>query len=65
MRLALLLLAAALLALMLVGFPYLAEAWAAPGDRSRIVAAVLGVIGTALTALGAFGLWSLQHRADQ
>ncbi|MEM7319232.1 MAG: hypothetical protein AAF408_09455, partial [Pseudomonadota bacterium] len=47
------------------GFPYLAEAWAAPGDRSRIVAAVLGVIGTALTALGAFGLWSLQHRADQ
>ncbi|MEY8841576.1 hypothetical protein AB9K41_21320 [Cribrihabitans sp. XS_ASV171] len=65
MRWVLILSLAGLLALAAYGAPFVGEAWGVPESRARLVAAVLGVMGTALTALGAFALWSMQHAADR
>ncbi|MFC3616417.1 hypothetical protein ACFORG_21960 [Lutimaribacter marinistellae] len=65
MRWVLLLSLAGLLALAAYGAPFVGAAWDVPESRARLVAAVLGVMGTALTALGAFALWSMQHSADR
>jgi hypothetical protein len=51
--------------LIVLSFPYVEEAWSDPEGRPRMVAALLGVAGTAVTAFVAFGLWMLQHRADR